>query len=321
MGGTKEISILKKNKVINLCQKSSLDKSVLHHFIQLNTDPIVYRALIALIDKSPCAAALFLYCAMRSSRYNQITLSLPEVCEKIGYQKRNVLYALQILEQYKFIRRTGNRGDHTYEINTLLVWKNSRQQLNIVINNGHVWTESIIIPETNEICNNISVNSFTQISATNKMLMILMELARKSPCGLKIALYMAIYCDNINRVIKTRKEIAELVGNTERSVSTAIALLSRYNILEAVRSGNHTTYYLNTEYTFKNKARNADNFKYVGALHTSATIFNDGIQEILKHRQQAVLIEDFTTLQNKTFQPTVKLPAVIYCNIDDRMSS
>jgi hypothetical protein len=56
--------------------------------------------------------------------------------------------------------------------------------------------------------------------------------------------------------------------------------------LEAKRRDKVVTYYLNTEFTFKNKARNIEKFEYMGALQKQYKDIDDGIDGILENKKR-----------------------------------
>ncbi len=273
-------------KADNKNYKDPLDKPVLGHFIQLNTSPKVYHALCALIDESPYATAVFFYCAMRCSKYNHINMYLPDVCEIIGCKIRNLYYSLEILEKYGFIKKIGGHGSHSFDVNALITWKNAVIAREICMAKGNVFAGPIIIPGSDTPCENLKFENFTQISSTQVVLKTISDIAINSPSGLKIALYMAMNCNDKNEIEIKRSDIARTVGCSEKSVSVAIKLLSKYNILEAKRRDKVVTYYLNTEFTFKNKARNIEKFEYMGALQKQYKDIDDGIDGILENKKR-----------------------------------
>jgi hypothetical protein len=74
----------------------------------------------------------------------------------------------------------------------------------------------------------------------------LKKLAIKSPVAMGTLMYMVERMSRSNSILVSQKAIADDLGVTDRSVRSAIALLTEHNFIEATKVGTGTVYSVNT---------------------------------------------------------------------------
>lgn len=266
----------------SLRQKKNPDeKSVLPHFMMVNSSETVLQAIIMLIDSNPCAAASLFYLAARSDSWNKAEFSYEQIAEATGFCRRQVVEGMNLLVEYGFVLKINQAHKNAYYVNAYFSWKNSLKSRYVAITESKTMCAPIVIPGQKP--ESIQNEKFVQISANSIALKLIALLAKTNPCALKIIFFMAIKCNDLNRIEITYDELCTVTMKSRRTVASAIAVLKKHNLIDGRMNGNINRYYLSTEFCFKNKAKNYEKFEYVGALQLSSKL-DDGVDAIVAVR-------------------------------------
>lgn len=265
------------------------NKSILSHFVQLNNSEELLKVLFYMIDTIPSSIAVLLFLSMRCSTYNTKQISLTDLEKHTGYNKRSVQRGIDILEEYGFLRHEQKKDGNIYYVNVYFCWKNERRLKYAAIQNGTVFYGPIGIPGKQPI--EIDDRFFIQLSNVTIAVEDIMHICKQSSTAIKVFLLFVVKMNQTNEVQIKREVIAKTVNVSERDISRALTLLDRSNILEKRKCGSCYKYIINTKICFRDKAKNIDNYEYVGELHKLKPDFDDGIDDILKARLEREALE------------------------------
>jgi long-subunit fatty acid transport protein len=89
-------------------------------------------------------------------------------------------------------------------------------------------------------------NTFGWLQLEKKSASELKRLAITSPIAMASLMYMVERMSRSNALVVGQRAIAQDLGKTERSISTALALLEKHNFIERIKVGTGCAYRVNT---------------------------------------------------------------------------